>query len=106
MPEQKNLPGVPFREIQSPPPLSSLSAAFRCARHNGNKRRACPEPAEGAYVFPSARYRCSPITDSLFPSCHPERSEGPMYSPPRFYYVYIMTNRSKTLYTGVTGNLE
>jgi len=29
-----------------------------------------------------------------------------MYSPPRFYYVYIMTNRSKTLYTGVTGYLE
>ncbi len=29
-----------------------------------------------------------------------------MYSPPRFYYVYIMTNRSKTLYTGVTGHLE
>ena len=22
------------------------------------------------------------------------------------YYVYIMTNRSRTLYTGVTGNLE
>ena len=22
------------------------------------------------------------------------------------YYVYIMTNRSKTLYTGITGNLE
>jgi putative endonuclease len=29
-----------------------------------------------------------------------------MYSPPHFYYVYIMTNRSKTLYTGVTGHLE
>ncbi len=29
-----------------------------------------------------------------------------MYSPPCFYYVYIMRNRSKTLYTGVTGNLE
>jgi putative endonuclease len=29
-----------------------------------------------------------------------------MHSPPRFYYVYIMTNRSKTLYTGVTGYLE
>ena len=29
-----------------------------------------------------------------------------MQSAPRFYYVYIMTNRSKTLYTGVTGNLE
>jgi putative endonuclease len=24
----------------------------------------------------------------------------------RFYYVYILTNRSKTLYTGVTSNLE
>jgi putative endonuclease len=29
-----------------------------------------------------------------------------MHSPPSFYYVYIMTNRSKTLYTGVTGYLE
>jgi putative endonuclease len=29
-----------------------------------------------------------------------------MHPAPRFYYVYIMTNRSKTLYTGVTGNLE
>jgi putative endonuclease len=29
-----------------------------------------------------------------------------MYSPPRFYYVYIMTNRSKTLYTGVARDLE
>ena len=28
-----------------------------------------------------------------------------MPSTPRSYYVYIMTNRSKTLYTGVTGNL-
>src|SRR5580692_589849 len=47
--------------------------------------------------------------------CHPEEAEsgaksrtpdeGPMHFP-RFYYVYIMTNRSKTLYTGVTGNLE
>ncbi len=26
-------------------------------------------------------------------------------STPRSYYVYIMTNRSKTLYTGVTRNL-
>jgi putative endonuclease len=24
---------------------------------------------------------------------------------PRYYYVYIMTNRSKTLYTGITNNL-
>jgi putative endonuclease len=29
-----------------------------------------------------------------------------MHSPPHFYYVYIMTNRSKTLYTGITGCLE
>ena len=31
-----------------------------------------------------------------------------MYYPkePRTYYVYIMTNRSKTLYTGVTSTLE
>lgn len=29
-----------------------------------------------------------------------------MHSSPHFYYVYIMTNRSKTLYTGVTGYLE
>jgi putative endonuclease len=35
-----------------------------------------------------------------------KRSEGPMHSSPRFYYVYIMTNRSKTLYTGVTGYLQ
>jgi|HubBroStandDraft_6_1064221.scaffolds.fasta_scaffold173529_2 putative endonuclease len=28
-----------------------------------------------------------------------------MPSTPRSYYVYIMTNRSKTLYTGVTRNL-
>ena len=26
--------------------------------------------------------------------------------PPRHFYVYIMTNRSKTLYTGVTNYLE
>jgi putative endonuclease len=28
-----------------------------------------------------------------------------MPSTPRSYYVYIMTNRSQTLYTGITGNL-
>jgi putative endonuclease len=29
-----------------------------------------------------------------------------MHSAARSYYVYIMTNRSQTLYTAVTGNLE
>jgi putative endonuclease len=38
--------------------------------------------------------------------CHPERSEGPMQlRAAKIYFVYIMTNRSKTLYTGVTNNL-
>jgi putative endonuclease len=40
--------------------------------------------------------------------CHPdpERSEGEgsMHCD-RYYHVYIMSNRSKTLYTGVTSNL-
>jgi hypothetical protein len=44
--------------------------------------------------------------DSRFCEAETERSEGPMHSEPHFYYVYIMTNRSKTLYTGVTGYLE
>ncbi len=34
----------------------------------------------------------------------PVPSEGSMHSP-RYYYVYILTNRSKTLYTGITSNL-
>ena len=46
----------------------------------------------------------------LFRCCHPERSasaceravEGSMYFE-RWYYVYIMSNRSKTLYIGITG---
>jgi len=29
-----------------------------------------------------------------------------MYSSPKFYYVYIMADRSKPLYTGVTSKLE
>jgi hypothetical protein len=39
--------------------------------------------------------------------CHPGRSEGPMRClSARFYYVTIVTNRWKTLYIGVTSNLE
>jgi putative endonuclease len=39
-------------------------------------------------------------------NCHPERSEGSMHPAREHnYYVYIMTNRSKTLYTGVSNNL-
>ena len=39
--------------------------------------------------------------------CHPERSEGSLnvMTRDRSYYVYIMTNRSGTLYTGVTSDL-
>ena len=35
-----------------------------------------------------------------------ESTEGSMYSAPKHYYVYIMTNRSKTLYAGITSKLE
>ena len=41
--------------------------------------------------------------DSVLPR-KTESSEGSMYSH-HYYYVYIMTNRSKTLYTGITSNL-
>jgi len=37
--------------------------------------------------------------------CKTESSEGYMHSR-RYYYVYIMTNRSRTLYTGITSNLS
>src|ERR1700722_10859048 len=37
--------------------------------------------------------------------CHsPEHRGAPMHTP-KTYFVYIMTNRSKTPYTGVTNNL-
>jgi putative endonuclease len=60
----------------------------------------------------SVRFPCRNVHSSqtaMAHICHPEprqyqrrrepRREGPMY------FVYIMTNRSKTLYTGVTNNL-
>ena len=37
--------------------------------------------------------------------CKTESNEGSMCSR-RYYYVYIMTNRSRTLYTGITSNLS
>jgi|WetSurMetagenome_2_1015567.scaffolds.fasta_scaffold430036_2 putative endonuclease len=42
-------------------------------------------------------------------NCHSERSEESQQQsrfPMNQYYVYIMTNKSRTLYTGVTNNLE
>ena len=38
-------------------------------------------------------------------NCHSERSEESLHTRMKNYYVYIMTNLSKTLYTGVTNNL-
>ena len=66
--------------------------------------------ADGPNPTPSFPLRQrSFITDTRPLICHPERQllqcgqeparEGPMY------FVYIMTNRSKTLYVGVTYNL-
>jgi putative endonuclease len=50
------------------------------------------------------------LTPTFFPStisyCHPERSEGPMQRRDHHYFVYILTNHSKTLYVGVTNNLR
>jgi predicted GIY-YIG superfamily endonuclease len=46
--------------------------------------------------------RCHPEEVQAFSSRRPA-DEGSMHS--RSYYVHIMTNRSKTLYTGITSNL-
>jgi putative endonuclease len=58
-------------------------------------------------IFDYSRGASSYVTDKSFhyqshslKSCHPERSEGPMH-PARDH----MSNRSKTLYTGITNNL-
>jgi len=51
----------------------------------------------------------------LHGSCHPERrarerqrasTSRRIYALERNYYVYFMSNRSKTIYTGVTGHLR
>ena len=43
------------------------------------------------------------VRSSQTPTTH--RCEAHFMSEPKVYFVYIMTNRSKTLYTGVTNNL-
>ena len=44
-------------------------------------------------------------TGELPKTCHPERSEGPVFRM-RHFYVYIMASKSRVLYTGVTNNLR
>jgi putative endonuclease len=34
------------------------------------------------------------------------RVEGSMHAKEKWYFIYIMSNRSKTLYTGITGNFR
>jgi len=46
---------------------------------------------------------CHPRFVILSPACSSAGQEPPREGP--VYFVYIMTNRSKTLYTGVTNNL-
>lgn len=51
---------------------------------------------------------CSRVTDKLLDPCHPEvalAGEGPKHFEHKTYFVYIMSNRSKTLYTGITNSL-
>jgi putative endonuclease len=61
----------------------------------GDSRQSRKRKSDGINVHPSH-------TRALW-FCDPERSEGPMQTrTPKTYFVYIMTNRSKTLYTGVT----
>jgi putative endonuclease len=46
------------------------------------------------------------ISQTQFVSiCHAEMTGGPQLRQSKTYFVYIMTNRSKTLYTGVTNSL-
>ena|SRR5579863_589802 len=52
----------------------------------------------GVYFCTATR---SSVTDNRASSCETER----IVRQPKTYFVYIMTNRSKTLYTGITGNL-
>jgi len=44
----------------------------------------------------------------LISPCHSERSKGGSSQTAAMeqYYVYVMTNKSRTLYTGITNNLE
>jgi putative endonuclease len=46
---------------------------------------------------------CLHVTDRPAQVCH--AAEHIRMHPPKTYFVYIMTNRSKTLYTGVTNSL-
>ena len=44
----------------------------------------------------------------MIPPCYSERSKGggSQTAAMEQYYVYVMTNKSRTLYTGITNNLE
>ncbi len=44
----------------------------------------------------------------MIPLCHSERNKGrgSQTAAMEQYYVYLMTNKSRTLYTGITNNLE
>ena len=62
-------------------------------------------------VAGKADARCfAPLSMTRGPLCHPERSEGSLSVTERqvrrHYYVYIMTNKSGTLYTGMTNDLR
>jgi putative endonuclease len=53
--------------------------------------------------FAQANVQASQTPSSEF--IHPLREEFPAMRQQKTYFVYIMSNRSKTLYTGMTNNL-
>src|SRR5207248_2239553 len=84
-PSPKTKPGRLHKRIDTPGGGSHASVMVNHHRHNSLHD-----------VILSA--------DSVLPR-KTESSEGSMHSR-RYYYLYIMTNRSKTLYTGITSNLS
>ena len=87
---------------------SILTMPHRSQEKALHKRKTSPQSRFGNV--------CASQTQ-LLTCCHPEEvrafarrraaDEGSMYSSPSFHYLRLrMTNRSKTLYTGVIGNLE
>ena len=66
------------------------------------------------YDFESLRYGPEALASQSTTNCHPEfifriylqNANTSMSKPTKRYYVYILANRGKMLYTGVTSDLH